>query len=419
MVFTEQSSRLRPSHFPSSARVRACLALFDGQPQKAVTSLIDAVLRQRGTPQDPVDWSDPDAWIGERLAGEQQALARRIWEQSGHVANPRYLRAPYRFVTAHRLMASDGQGLLRLTERGRAFLDNDGRVVREVDAAEGLLHLLGLVATQVRARLSDLVGPWGDYLCQHGHAASSATIYSSLRLRLAELAERDLVRREGNIYEITPQGLDYLGSAAPPTSGTTTAPLVTAPTAPPTADPKREVLTAVRAYNAGQRAALRDRLAAMPPYRFEHLVRDLLAAMGYEDATVTRESGDKGIDVVATIQFGITTITEVVQVKRQQGSIGRPVLDQLRGALPLHKALRGTIITLGEFSRGCIDAALYPGAAPIGLIDGERLLDLLVEHGIGVRKQALDLHEVDEEIFAGPSDPALAEEGFAEEGAGR
>ncbi len=67
----------------------------------------------------------------------------------------------------------------------------------------------------------------------------------------------------------------------------------------------------------------------MHPFRFEHLVRDLLEAMGYEDVIATRASSDNGVDVIATVQFGITTITEVVQVKRRQDSIHRPVLDQL------------------------------------------------------------------------------------------
>ena len=84
--------------------------------------------------------------------------------------------------------------------------------------------------------------------------------------------------------------------------------------------------------------------------------------------------GDKGIDVVATIQFGITTVVEVVQVKRHKGSVSRDVLDQLRGALHYRSALRGTIITTGKFSKGCKDAALLPGAPPIGLIDGEHLV---------------------------------------------
>jgi restriction system protein len=140
-------------------------------------------------------------------------------------------------------------------------------------------------------------------------------------------------------------------------------------------------------------------LAEMEPHLFEHLVCELLEAMGYEDVTVTKQSGDKGVDVVATVQFGITDIREVVQVKRHQRNIRRPTLDQLRGALPYHGAIRGTLITIGKFSSGCTEAALFPGAAPITLIDGDRLLDLLTEHEVAVRARPVRLHEVDQTFF--------------------
>lgn len=36
-----------------------------------------------------------------------------------------------------------------------------------------------------------------------------------------------------------------------------------------------------------------------------------------------------------------------------------------------------------------------PGIAPITLIDGDKLLDLLIEHGIGVRKRTVELLDLD------------------------
>jgi restriction system protein len=147
-------------------------------------------------------------------------------------------------------------------------------------------------------------------------------------------------------------------------------------------------------------AALRDRLGEMDPYLFESLVKDLLEAMDYEDVIVTKQSGDKGIDVIANYEFGITQIREVVQVKRQQGTITRPILDQLRGALPYHQAIRGTIITLGKFAQGCKDAALFPGAAPITLIDGDKLIELMLKHEVAIKKIPQALFEVDDSYFA-------------------
>jgi restriction system protein len=261
-------------------------------------------------------------------------------------------------------------------------LDGDAAVVRELDEAEGLPQLLAILAPKTRAKRGDLLTEWGEFLLEHSQLTTPATFRATLRNRLVNLIERGFVTRDGNDYVITPDGVAYATVAERPAD-----------------DPKRAVLRAVGEFNKNQREALREQLKAMHPYRFEHLVRDLLEAMEYEDVVVTKESGDKGVDVVATVQFGITTITEVIQVKRHQANIPRATLDQLRGALPYHKAIRGTLITVGGFSKGCTEAALYPGAAPIGLIDGEKLLNLLIEHGIGVKKRDVALYEVDGDFF--------------------
>ena len=138
---------------------------------------------------------------------------------------------------------------------------------------------------------------------------------------------------------------------------------------------------------------------ALEPFQFEHFVKELLDAMDYEDVRVTKISGDKGVDVVARVQFGITEITEVVQVKRTEITILRPIIDQLRGALPYHGAIRGTIITLGNFAKGAQEGALYVGAAPITLIDGKRLLDLCVKHEVGLKRRQVEIYEIDDAFF--------------------
>jgi restriction system protein len=121
--------------------------------------------------------------------------------------------------------------------------------------------------------------------------------------------------------------------------------------------------------------------------------------MGYEDVEVTQPSNDKGVDVKAVAQFGITTINEVIQVKRHQANVQRPVLDMLRGSLHRFKAQKGTIITIGDFGKGAKDSAFEMGAAPITLINGDTLIDLLIQHQIGVKKKAVEYFEVDEKVF--------------------
>src|SRR5208283_617790 len=84
--------------FPTYAELGEAIKALQGEPIRRVRDMISAVWDQTGTPQSPVDWSEPDKWIPERLSGELQALARKIWEGSKKVLNPRYLYGSYLFV---------------------------------------------------------------------------------------------------------------------------------------------------------------------------------------------------------------------------------------------------------------------------------------------------------------------------------
>ncbi len=372
--------KVRVPWFQPLSVVRGALKVYDGVAKNLIDTMNKTLNAQSGTVKNQMDWTDPDAWIDERLTGDLAALAWRFWKESGHVVNPRWVDGPNFLIRVYKLSSVDEHGLCRLTDLGRAFLAEDPEAVRHIDEGEGMLTILSILSAKSKSKLSGMLDEWTEYVRANSGFRAESLVYDSLRRRLADLKDRKLIARDGHTYSITQAGLDYLGGGPRP-------------------DPKQAALRAVKAFNDGQRDILRERLAAMDPTRFEELVGELLSAMGYEDVQVTKEAGDKGVDVVATVQFGITTVTEVVQVKRYQGNINRQILDQLRGALPYHNALRGTIITTGGFSGGCKDAALYPGAAPIGLIDGEHLLDLLFEHRIGIQEWPARLYEVDEPFF--------------------
>ena len=377
----EHDHRVRVPSFPPYSTVQCLLPLLEGVPKTLVMSMMKSIYELTGTPRHPVDWSNPDIWIDERLSGEHASLATNLWEGSNGQLNPRHLKGPYYFIGQYGLIGTDAEGRYRVTDRGRAFVEGDSSVIRELDESEGLLHLLSILASRTRAKRSDLIPDWQEFLHEYSRFKSSSVVAMSLSRRLRNLEDRDLVSREGHAWLATRLGKEYVGTISRPK------------------DPRRRLRQAIDAFNHSQRELLRKRLLEIDPYQFEHLICDLLTKMGYEDAEVTSQSGDRGVDVTATVQFGITTINEVVQVKRHRASIGRAVVDQLRGALPYHDALRGTLITIGKFSRGCTEAALFPGAAPITLIDGDRLLDLMLENGIGVSRRTETLYELDEEFF--------------------
>ena len=150
-------------------------------------------------------------------------------------------------------------------------------------------------------------------------------------------------------------------------------------------------------------AELLDLMAKMDPYKFEQLVVDLLFAMGYggsreEAAQVTKKSGDEGIDgIINEDRLGLDVI--YVQAKRWQASVGRAEIQSFVGALVGKHAHKGVFITTSDFHKTAIEYARGVQHKVV-LINGQRLADLMIEHGVGVSTvRTLHLKRVDSDYF--------------------
>lgn len=153
----------------------------------------------------------------------------------------------------------------------------------------------------------------------------------------------------------------------------------------------------VEEANRKARKELLKLVKEMPPVEFEELVGRLLAAIGFEEVEVTSRSNDGGIDVRGTLVVGDVIRTRLaVQVKRWKQNVQSPVVQQVRGSLGAHE--QGLIITTSDFSKGAKEEAERADATPVGLMDGEQLVALLVEHEIGVSKMPLQLIQVGEAV---------------------
>jgi len=150
------------------------------------------------------------------------------------------------------------------------------------------------------------------------------------------------------------------------------------------------VRKAIDDENGRVREALLDFLRSTDPVEFEHLVGELFNAMGAESVTVTPQSGDGGVDVRGTLLAGgAIPIQIAAQVKRWKDNVGSPVVNEIRGSLGLHDF--GLVVTTGRFSTGAKQAAQIKDRKPITLIDGDELVNLMVEHEIWVNRQQHDL----------------------------
>lgn len=144
---------------------------------------------------------------------------------------------------------------------------------------------------------------------------------------------------------------------------------------------------------ADWREELLRALLAMSPTAFEHLARRLLRAAGFVNATVTGGSGDGGIDGVGVYRLSLVSFPVYFQCKRYRGAVGPEKVRDFRGAMQ-GRGDKGLLITTGSFTGSAEDEATRDGAPPIDLIDGERLCDLLKEHGLGVETRTRTIEEV-------------------------
>lgn len=390
----DATARVRVPYFPRYDDVRVVVPAWVGLQPEQVTSLYRTLTGMAGSPQETMDWSEPDVWIPLRLAGEQRELALKIWKTTKGKVNPRHMLGHWLLASRYGLLVPGAGGRLEISKSGKDFVDNpEGETVRVIDDREGLLKLLAILADRGQAEPAELWEPWRAFLDAESRIRSDSYARSTLYERQRNLLARGLVVKAGRATSITDAGLAWLRKAGvhEDTSGSAE---------------EQDIWALAQRQKERVRSALLEALREMDPYAFERLIASLLDAMGYDDARVTSPSNDKGVDVVANIKLGISSVREVVQVKRHKGNIHRPVLDALRGSLHRFSAVRGTIITTGGFASGTVKAAFEPGAAPITLIDGDALVGLLMENNIGVRRRELVLWDLDVGALKAPGERA-------------
>ncbi len=147
-------------------------------------------------------------------------------------------------------------------------------------------------------------------------------------------------------------------------------------------------------------AELVEALSRVSPEHFEDIVLEVLYKMGYggseTDLARTGGPGDAGIDgVISLDRLGFEKV--YVQAKRWQGAVGRPEVQAFYGALAGQKATKGVFITTSTFTPQATEFA--KSVERIVLVNGARLAELMVEHGIGVTLRPLAVPKLDLSYF--------------------
>lgn len=154
----------------------------------------------------------------------------------------------------------------------------------------------------------------------------------------------------------------------------------------------------VARHNQRIREVLLAHLHGIDPKEFEYLIAALLDKIGFENVEVVGGSGDGGVDLVGDLTVGgITNVKTVIQAKRYKNTIGSKVIRELRGSAELTK--RGLIISTSDFSNDAVEEADQRNKMPISLINGERFIELLIEHEVGIKKTVVDILSIDDDFL--------------------
>ncbi len=219
-------------------------------------------------------------------------------------------------------------------------------------------------------------------------------------------AGRDFVSRHTGPFtpeQVEDLALSNLGVRLRPKGGDAVAP-EEKPSVPPLtsalASPDDRLEQALQELRESVAGELLELIGRSTPTFFEALVLDLLHAMGYGTSRTDLQrvggSGDGGIDgIISLDRLGLEKV--YVQAKRWQNSVGRPEVQGFYGALAGQRANKGVFITTSTFTSQAVDFA--KSVERIVLVDGERLAQFMIEHGVGVSHRTVKVPKLDSDYF--------------------
>jgi len=136
---------------------------------------------------------------------------------------------------------------------------------------------------------------------------------------------------------------------------------------------------------SGHRDEVLALLKNLPPSGFERFCQALLREAGFTEVVVTGKSGDGGIDGCGTLAVNpLVSFKVLFQCKRFKDVVGPGLIRDFRGAMQ-GRADKGIFLTTGSFTSEARREANRDGAAPIELIDSEKLISLMEQFRFGLK----------------------------------
>ena len=152
---------------------------------------------------------------------------------------------------------------------------------------------------------------------------------------------------------------------------------------------------------------LLDQMKEMDPHDFEGLVLDVLAAMGYGGGSRQAMQGvprgpDGGIDgKINEDKLGLDQI--YMQAKRySENSVSSEKVQAFVGAMTSGGCRKGVFVTTSKFTADAVRFAESIRDPRLVLVDGDKLANLMIQHGVGIQtKEVIKISKIDLDFFGG------------------
>jgi Restriction endonuclease len=164
---------------------------------------------------------------------------------------------------------------------------------------------------------------------------------------------------------------------------------------PELAQAEKELADRAARLRDATRAAVRRRLGRMAPAAFEALGRTLCDKLGVTGLELVRR-GEGVTYWGGTRPSGVATVRTLVAFRPGEGEVNRRAIGELRAGLAAKGYDEGLLFAAGR-PNGEALAELKNGG--VTLYDGAALAQLLIKHGLGVRRVVMPVDYLDLELF--------------------
>lgn len=137
-----------------------------------------------------------------------------------------------------------------------------------------------------------------------------------------------------------------------------------------------------------------------PPAFFEKVVLDLLINMGYGEGSVTGKTGDGGVDgFVNEDKLGLAKIFFQAKRYKEDNPVTASNLRDFVGTLEVNGVNKGVFMTTSRFPRDS-ENVISKTQKSIVLIDGPKLVNLMIEYNVGVSTtKTILVKRIDNDFF--------------------